>query len=312
MEHKRLPGLLSHNERSGEMSARLFQNVEGQRQTGQLSVSTTALPATQIIAAAGVDSPTYTVTTVVNDNAIDLSDVSVGEIVVTNDSYKGLVTAIDDGADTLTVGAGWQDPEGKQGRLGGTVKPTDGQSFSVQRISLSKYITVGADSGNTDIVYLGRDANARITDYPLQPGETLPISDLKYVDVTRVFVLAASGTQTINWILGAPSGAGNYAAVIPGVGSTPVTWIDFTDLDTTPDVSSGTYFVAINTGVTSISDFDGVTNGLIWVFFPNGNTTIEHDASKIVMRGGLPVTFAANDSALFIARNGIWYQAPNP
>jgi hypothetical protein len=264
------------------------------------------------VASAGGDSPTYTVTTVVNDNAIDLSGVAVGDVVVTNDSYKGLVTAINDGADTLTIGDGWQDSAGRQGRLGGTLKPTDGQSFSVQRISLVQYITIGAAAGNSGIVYVGRDGTARITDYPLQPGETLPINDLNFVDVTQIYVRSASGTETINWILGAPSGAGNYAATIAPVAawSGAITWSAIADGDATPDVSASLGHYTANTGATSITDFDNKTNAMIILQAGDGNTTIVHDATKIVLRGALSLPMASGDVMVFVERGGIWYETP--
>jgi hypothetical protein len=291
------------------MSARLFQNVDALRKTGQLSISTTALPATQIVASAGGDSPTYTVTTVVNDNAIDLSGVAVGDVIVTNDGYKGLVKSIDDGANTLTLDNdhAWLDPAGGQGRLGGTIKPTDGQSFSVQRISLVQYITIGSDSGNSDVVYVGRDGNARTTDYPLQPGETLPINDLNFVDVTQIYVIAASGTQTINWILGAPGGAGNYAAVIaPGASwAGAVTYTTFADGDTTPDVSATIGFKTGNTGATTITDFDGATNKFIIIVAEDDNTTIQSNAN-IILNAGSDLKLETNDVVTFLHDGSTW------
>jgi len=290
------------------MSVRLFQNVGGLRQTGQLSVSTTALPATQIVAAAGVDSPTYTATAVVNDNAIDLSGVSVGDVIVTDDGYKGLIKAVNDGADTLTLdnAIAWMDPNGKQGRLGSDVKPTDGQGFSVQRISLVQYITIGADSGNSDVVYVGRDGNARTTDYPLQPGETVGLSDLAWVDVTRLFVLAASGTQTVNWILGAPSGAGNFAAVGPGVTwDGAITWTTFADGDTTPAVSATIGYKTANTSPTTITDFDGATNKMIIINAGDNDTTIQANAN-INLNGGSDLDLKTDDVATFVHDGSTW------
>jgi len=289
------------------MPARLFQNVENLRQTGQLSVSTTPLPVTQIVAAAGVDSPTYTATAVVNDNAIDLSGVAIGDVIVTDDDYKGLVTAINDGADTLTAGAGWQAPDGKQGKLGSTVMPTDGQGFTVERISVVQYITIGSDAGNSDVVYVGRDGTARITDYPLQPGETVAFSDLAWVDVTRLFVRSASGTQTVNWILGAPSGAGNFAAVIgpAAAWSGAITWSTFVDGDTTPDVSATIGFKTANTSPTTITDFDVATNKMIIINAGDDDTTIQSNAN-INLNAGSDLDLKADDVVTFVHDGSTW------
>jgi hypothetical protein len=184
---------------------RLFTNVENVRKTGELSFTTTPLPVDQVVATAGGDSPTYTTTTAVNDNAIDLSDVEAGNLIVTGDGYQGIVSAINDGANTLTIQDGqWYDPEGKRGSVNGNVKPADGQSFSVQRVSVVRSISITADPTNTDTIYVGRDGTARTTDYPLLPGESLGIGDDDFVHVPRIYVRSASGTQKIHWILGSP------------------------------------------------------------------------------------------------------------
>jgi hypothetical protein len=148
----------------------------------------------------------------------------------------------------------------------------------------------------------------------LQPGESLGLNDFNLIDITRVYVLAASGTQTVHWIIGAPSGVGNYAsAIAPGTtwdGS--LSWGTFADGDTTPDIAANIGWATANTGATSITDFEGQTNKMIFVFFGDGNTTVVHDATKIVLQLGFSVTFSQNDMVTFVDRSGIWYQTPNP
>lgn len=154
----------------------IIQNLESLRKTGQLSVSTTALPITQIVATAGGDSPTYTTTTVVNDNAIDLSNVLPFDYIVTADGYRGKITAANDGTDTLTVDY-WQDPAGKEG---GNVKPTDGQGYIVERIVSAKTFGLTADPDNTAVIYVGRHGTTRgadSSDLSLQPGQSVGFSD---------------------------------------------------------------------------------------------------------------------------------------
>lgn len=93
-------------------------------------------------------------------------------------------------------------------------------------------------------------------------------------------------------------------------GPTNITWSAFADGDATPDVSAGTAFVTANTGATSITDFDGETNAMIIVQAGDNNTTIVHDATKIVLRGGLSVPLTQNDVMIFVNRAGIWYETP--
>jgi hypothetical protein len=91
-------------------------------------------------------------------------------------------------------------------------------------------------------------------------------------------------------------------------GVSPVVWNTLTDGDATPDVSGGTFFETANTGATSITDFDGATNAFIVLRAGDANTTIVHDATKIVLQGGLSIPLAANDQMMFVERSGVWYE----
>lgn len=287
---------------------RKSQNLESIRKTGELSVSTTALPITQIVASAtGVDAPAYTTTTVVNDNAIDLSNVAANDHVVTADGYKGKIKTIDDGNDTLTVEY-WQGPDGKER---GNTKPTDGQQFSVQRIIMAKTFGLTADVDNTDVVYVGRHGTTRSadsSDLALQPGQSVGFSDPRGVDTTEIYVLAASGTQSVQWIVGSPSGGGNYAAVVGRSAAWygTVSWTTMTDADATPDVSASIGHITNNSGATTITDFDGVANGFIIVLAGDDNTTIQNNAA-IYLNGGSDLTMKTGDVALFVASGSVWY-----
>ena len=290
------------------MAFRLFTNVENVRKTGELSISTTPLPATQVVATAGGDSPTYTTTTAVNDNVIDLSDVEAGNLIVSDDGYQAIISAINDGANTLTIKDGeWYSPAGERGAPNGNIKPTDGQGFSVQRVSVVRSIAITADESNTALVYVGRDGTARITDYPLNPGESVGLGDDDFVHVPKVFVRAASGTQKIHWILGAPSGAGNFAAVVPGGVAGGITWITFADGDTTPDVSAGNGGITANTAPTTITDLDGATNTEFIINFNDNDTTIANSGS-IKLEGGIPYTGLVRDTMTFVHNGTLWLE----
>jgi len=86
----------------------------------------------------------------------------------------------------------------------------------------------------------------------------------------------------------------------------------FVDGDATPDISAGTFFKTGNTGATLITDFDGNTDCLIHVRSGDGNTTLVHDAAKLVLKAGFSVAFPAGDAKWFEEDGGIWYETPTP
>lgn len=182
---------------------RLVQGLDNKRLSGQTSVTTTAVPLTKVGDTSGAGT-TFTATTVVDGVAWDLSAIEIGDVAVTSDGYKGIITAINDGADTLTIGLGWMDPNGKQGRPGGTVKPTDTSTVTIHRIAQCSSIMIKMLVANGDDVRVGLDGNARSDDYPLPAGANLmqfPPQSQKHLDVTRIFIRADSGTQTVAWIV---------------------------------------------------------------------------------------------------------------
>jgi len=187
---------------------RLPQNLGAVRKTGQTVVTTTATPLTKIGDTSGAGT-TFTAVTVIDGAAWDLSAVSVGDVAVSADGYKGVITEVDDAADTVTVNY-WLHPDGRRGGLyttmGVAIKPTDGQTVTIHRISRCKNIGVKALSGNTDGITIGRNGTAVATDYPLSPGRKDTLTDENKLDVTEIYVRADSGSQTVAWIVGAAIG----------------------------------------------------------------------------------------------------------
>lgn len=86
----------------------------------------------------------------------------------------------------------------------------------------------------------------------------------------------------------------------------------FVDLDTTPDISAGTFFKTANTGATLITGFDGNTDCVIHVRSGDGNTTLVHNAAALVLNAGINVAFPSGDSKWFEEDGGIWYELPTP
>lgn len=91
-----------------------------------------------------------------------------------------------------------------------------------------------------------------------------------------------------------------------------VVYYTFDDLDTTPDISAGTFFRTANTGATLIEDFDGNTDCIIQVRSGDGNTTLVHDPAKLNLKAGMSIAFPAGDSKWFNEDGGVWYEMTNP
>ena len=281
---------------------RLKVNLGNHRKTGQTSVGTDPIPVTQVTASTAATT-TYTTTTAVDSTAWTLSDVTVGDVATTSGGYIGKITAIDDANDTITVEE-WVSPRHERG---GNTKPADGTQVRIHRISLVMSISITAAETNSGVIYIGYDGTARVTDYPLQPGESVGLGDPHYVDVTQLYARSASGTETLYWILGSPSGAGNYAPGVSGTGLTTLTWSTFTDGDTTPSVASYQAFHTANTAATTITNFDDATARELIIDFQDANTTIQHN-SNIKLAGGIDFTGAQYDTMKLVYNGTEWQE----
>lgn len=283
--------------------------------SGSQSVITTAKAATQIVSSVGA-STTYTATTVVDAAAWDLSGVEAGDVIKTADGYRAIVLSIDDGADTLTIEGGWMPPSGRGPDANiSSILPTDGNAAVVHRVNRCIRIHLTADASNGNTVYVRRGGSAPgagvYTDYPLVPGASLTIEadEEEYLDLTTVWLIAA-GSTTIDWIIGGAGAGGDIAVTINLSGPFLVNWQTLVDGDTTPDVSGGAFFATANTGATSITNFDSVLDGIIWLSVEDVNTTIVHDATKISLQGGLNYggPSVVGDILIFVKRSGVWYE----
>jgi hypothetical protein len=179
---------------------RIIQGLDNKRMTGQTATTTTVTK----VGDTSSGNTTFTATTVVDASAWDLSGIEVGDVAVTSDSYKGVITAINDGTDTLTIGNGWQSPAGAQGRPGGTIKPTDTSTVTIHRIAQCKSILLKCLAANGGDIRIGLNGAAVATDYPLPVGANMMLfhpQNQKHLDVTDVYIRADSGTQTMAWIV---------------------------------------------------------------------------------------------------------------
>jgi len=146
----------------------------------------------------------FTTTAITDGSAWDLSAVSVGEVAVTSDGYKGIITAVSDGLDTLTIKGGWMPPSGRAPNPVTGIKPADGSTVTIHRISRLKSLTIQSLDSNVVTIYVGRHGTATALDLALAPGEFVVLrpDGVEYLDVTEVYVLAASGSRTVAYAAG--------------------------------------------------------------------------------------------------------------
>jgi hypothetical protein len=84
-----------------------------------------------------------------------------------------------------------------------------------------------------------------------------------------------------------------------------------TNGDTTPDITDVGMLILANSGATSITALDGaVTQREVDLFFENGNTTLVHNASTFVLKGGVNVTPAANTIITMVkyVNSAAWFE----
>lgn len=79
--------------------------------------------------------------------------------------------------------------------------------------------------------------------------------------------------------------------------------------DTSPSVYRKSFMVLTNTGATNITMFDdGVEGQIINFWFSDGNTTLVHDALKIVLSGAANFTGASGNVMQLLYKGGVWYE----
>jgi len=86
--------------------------------------------------------------------------------------------------------------------------------------------------------------------------------------------------------------------------------LTFTDLDTTPDVSLSEFWLADNSGATSITTFNSGRNGqIVHIMANNANTTFVHSATTTGLRlkGGANKTLGQYEGITFIRKAGDWW-----
>jgi len=82
----------------------------------------------------------------------------------------------------------------------------------------------------------------------------------------------------------------------------------FTDGDATPDVGDGNFFKTANTGATTITMFDGGSNGqVIRVIFGDSDTTIDFTGTNLEGNGGSDWSPTTNDHMTCVFDGTNWF-----
>ena len=82
----------------------------------------------------------------------------------------------------------------------------------------------------------------------------------------------------------------------------------FTANDATPDVGDGNLFKTANTSATTITMFDGGSNGqIIWVVIGDTHTTIDFTGTNLEGNSGADWTPTTNDHMVCVSDGTNWF-----
>lgn len=176
------------------------------------SITTSAKPIAQM-AATTSGNTTFTVNTVTDGSAWDLSEVQSGDIVevidaTSSEMFLGRVESVDDGNDEVTLQGttGWFRGE-IHGRGLATLKPTAGSNVIIHRLDKAVYLLIDAITSNPGDVYIGFDSTVTHGG-GANPGH--PISNDngdanfrleleagldRYLDLKRMYVIASASSE---------------------------------------------------------------------------------------------------------------------
>lgn len=179
---------------------------------GRQSVTTTAKPLTQIgLASSAATTFTTTGDTVrVTDGAVwDLSNVEVNMVAVTSGGWRGRITAVSNVGNYIDVHL-WQ-YTGRQGDKRAAAGPADGETVVIHKMEACERVVIDALDANTLDVFLGFASDVAASGakagHPIAAaaGQTnhrlvLELGLGKYIDLTEVYVIVASGTEDLAWV----------------------------------------------------------------------------------------------------------------
>lgn len=179
---------------------------------GRTAVTNTARPLTQVGSPSSAGT-TFTKTSVTDSAAWDLSAVAVGMIIKTSDGFRGSITGVNDGTNTITCEGGWISAGGRSGRGLAAQIPADGAIVRVHKMESCELLIVDALDENTLDVYLGFSSSVSADPASANVGHEIAASVgqvnhrlvmearmSKEFDLTEFWVIVASGTEYVCWI----------------------------------------------------------------------------------------------------------------
>lgn len=144
---------------------------------------------------------TFTITSVADSAAWDLTQVAIGDVAITGDKYLAMVRGT--GADSITVDAWTKAGHGR--RRGATDKPTDGETVTIHRLVRARQVLLRAGTGNTNVVYQGFSEWVNMnTGHPIPPesgqvNSALPITAPRdrWLNTSRVWLISGTTQEVI-------------------------------------------------------------------------------------------------------------------
>lgn len=184
----------------------LTQGIEPE--VGRTTVGTTAKPITQV-GNVSSSNTTFTINSVTDGTAWDLSAVEAGMLIKTSDGFRAIIKSVDDSTDTITIteDTGWA--KGTAPIIRGGGKPSDGATVRIHARGAAQSMIVDALDTNTADVFLGTDNTVTVSGganpghpisyQPTYPNHRVTIEAPKQMDLTELWLIAASA-QEVAWL----------------------------------------------------------------------------------------------------------------
>lgn len=165
--------------------------------SGSTSIGNASMPITKVGAISSVNT-TFTATSVVDATAWGLSTVVAGMFAKTSGGWIGLISAVNDGTDTLTV-EGWINLANGAKSTEGSAKPTNGETVVIHQVFRCGSIKLKADGSSIYVQPSGADATT--SSYKLAANEDIVLAPGRgstYIDATLINAIS-TGTVTLYW-----------------------------------------------------------------------------------------------------------------
>lgn len=148
---------------------------------------------------------TFTATSVTDSSSWALSGITAGMVAKTSGGWAGLITAVNDGTDTLTV-QNWSKSGASDKRA--AAMPEDGETVTIHRVHMCKRLTLYAWSGNSAVGYVGRSTtpgntnSVVISNTLTHPSSVVAIEALMapMLDLTELYGVGNGATFDLTYV----------------------------------------------------------------------------------------------------------------